>query len=103
MDTKAIADQVMQTVGEAPEKLQEIVADPKAAIESITGEVLDEGQVQEVLGHVKETVANAPELLKNIDLPELNLDELGAKVEDALENSPLAGVKDAIGGLFNKQ
>ena len=37
MDVKAIAEQVMAAVGEAPEKAQEFIADPKGAIEQLTG------------------------------------------------------------------
>lgn len=43
MDVKAIAEQVMAAVGEAPEKAQEFIADPKGAIEQLTGHALDEG------------------------------------------------------------
>ena len=41
MDIQAIIDQVMSVVGDAPEKINDILADPKAAIEDITGQALN--------------------------------------------------------------
>ena len=45
MDIQAIIDQVVQTVTNAPEKINDILADPRAAIEDITGQTLGEGDV----------------------------------------------------------
>ena len=42
MDIQAIIDQGMTAVGNAPEKAGEILADPKGAIENITGQTIGE-------------------------------------------------------------
>ena len=68
MDVKAIAEQVMAAVGEAPEKAQEFIADPKGAIEQLTGHALDEGQIAEVVEHVKSMIAEGGAGLEGLDL-----------------------------------
>ncbi len=96
MDIKAIAEQVMGALGEAPEKLQEFFADPKGAIEQITGQSLDEGQIAEVVEHIKTTVGEG---LGNFDL-----DAIGEQLSGLFgEGSPLGGIGDALGGLFGKK
>ncbi len=74
MDIQAIIDQVMQVVGNAPEKIGDILADPKGAIEEICGETLGEGDLSALGG------------LGNL-----------------LGNSPLGGIAEGLGGLFGKK
>ena len=44
MDIQAIIAQVSAALADAPEKLQELVSDPKGTIEGITGVELGEGE-----------------------------------------------------------
>ena len=48
MDIQAIIDKVVGEVQQAPEMLQEIVADPGAAIEKITGHSLGDTDIAAV-------------------------------------------------------
>lgn len=95
MDVKAIADQVMAAIGEAPEKVQELIADPKGAIEQLTGQSLDEGQIAEVVEHVKAKIAEGGEGLKNIDLG-----AIGEQISGMVGDSPLGGLLE---GIFGKK
>lgn len=72
MDIQAIIDKVVGEVQQAPEMLQEIVADPGAAIEKITGHSLGDtdiaavaegvlAQVQEKGGDLKEHLSGLME------------------------------------------
>lgn len=96
MDVKAIADQVMGTLGEAPEKIQEFLADPKGAIEQITGQTFEEGQIAEVVEHIKTQIGEG---VGNFDM-----NAIGEKLGGLFgEGSPLGGIGDALGGLFGKK
>ncbi|OUO94231.1 hypothetical protein C2L80_03935 [Rubneribacter badeniensis] len=96
MDVKAIAEQVMAAVGEAPEKAQEFIADPKGAIEQLTGHALDEGQIAEVVEHVKSMITEGGAGLEGLDLGAIG-EKLGGLVG---EGSPLGGL---LGGIFGKK
>ena len=54
MDIQSIIGQVTESLGAAPEKAQDFLADPKAAIEEITGQTLGEGDIAEIVSGVKE-------------------------------------------------
>ncbi len=56
MDIQQIIDQVSAAVADAPEKISEIAADPKAAIEGIIGQPIEDIDPAEVLEGVKEKV-----------------------------------------------
>ncbi|MEF9875450.1 MAG: hypothetical protein RRZ85_09395 [Gordonibacter sp.] len=96
MDIKAIAEQVMGALGEAPEKIHELIADPKGVIEQITGHTLEEGQIGEVVEHIKTQISEGA---ANFDLSAIG-DQLGGLFG---EGSPLGGIGDALGDLFGKK
>lgn len=84
MDMGQIVDQVVEHVKEAPEKIKDVIADPKGAIEGITGQDLDDVDLGEIVGNVKDKLGEA-----GVDVTEF----LG----DAGEN-----IADAVKGLFGK-
>ncbi|HIW75325.1 MULTISPECIES: hypothetical protein [Gordonibacter] len=93
MDIQAIIDQIVGALREAPEKAQEIIADPAAAIENITGHQI-EGEdmaavVQGVLAKIGEEGGELQEKLACFG------DMLGEKV------SSLMGEGGAFGDLLN--
>lgn len=99
MDIQAIIDKVVGEVQQAPEMLQEIVADPGAAIEKITGHSLGDTDIaavaEGVLAQVQEKGGDLKEHLSG-------LMENGA-VHDAIANitgegSPLNGLMGSIFG-----
>lgn len=82
MDIKAIAEQVIGAVQEAPEKIQELTADPKGAIENITGHSLEDVDIEQVMEHVKGAIGEA-----GIDV--------GSIAESVGKN-----IGDMLGGIF---
>lgn len=102
MDIQAIIDQVLGVVGDAPEKINDILADPKAAIEDITGQALGEGDLSQIVSGVQERIADGGIDLSNIDLSKIDLSALGG-IGDLLGNSPLSGIAEGLGGLFGKK
>lgn len=103
MDIQAIIDQVMDTVGNAPEKISEILSDPQGAIEGITGQQLGEGDLSQIVSGVKDRIAEGGIDLSQIDLSQIDLgaitDQLGG-LGDLVNNSPIG---DIAGGLFGKK
>ena len=97
MDVSAIIDTLMKTVGDAPEKLGEIMKDPKGAIEEITGQTIDEGTLGDIISGVKDKIAGG-----EIDLSNIDLGALGG-IGEMLGNSPLGGIAEGLGGLFGKK
>lgn len=102
MDIQAIIDQVMGAVGNAPEKINDILADPKAAIEDITGQTLGEGDLSQIVSGVQERIADGGIDLSNIDLSKIDLSALGG-IGDLLGSSPIGGIVEGIGGLFGRK
>lgn len=110
MDIQAIIDQVLETAGSAPDKIGELLQDPQAAIEEITGQALGEGEVSQVIDGVKERIADGGfDLggidLGNLDLGNLDLSALGGLggIGEALGDSPLGGIGNMLGGFFGKK
>lgn len=102
MDIQAIIDQVMQVAGDAPEKIGDILADPKGAIEEICGETLGEGDLSQIVSGVQERLTSGDFDLSQIDLSKIDLSALGG-LGDLLGNSPLGGIAEGLGGLFGKK
>ena len=104
MDIQAVIDQIMQHVGDAPEKIGDILSDPKGAIEDITGQTLGEGDLSQIIDGVKERIADGGIDLSNIDLSALDLSKLGGlgNLLGGGEN-PLGNIMEGIGGLFGKR
>ena len=102
MDIQAIIDQVMQAVGNAPEKINDILSDPRAAIEDITGQALGEGDLSQIVAAVQEKFAAGELDLSDIDLSKIDLSKLGG-LGSLLGNSPLGGIAQGLGGLFGKR
>lgn len=93
MDIKAIAEQVMGFLGEAPEKIQEFIADPKGMIEQVTGQTLGEGDVAGVVEHIKEQFGEGG----------FDLGAIQEKVEGLFaDGAPLNDISDFLGGIFKK-
>ena len=59
MDINAIVEQVTSHVQDAPEKIKDIIADPKGAIEEITGQDLGDIDPGEIIDQVKARIADA--------------------------------------------
>lgn len=102
MDIQAIIDQVMQVAGDAPEKIGDILADPKGAIEEICGQTLGEGDLSQIVSGVQERLTSGDFDLSQIDLSKIDLSALGG-LGDILGNSPLGGIAEGLGGLFGKK
>lgn len=102
MDIQAIIDQVMQVAGDAPEKIGDILADPKGAIEEICGETLGEGDLSQIVSGVQERLTSGDFDLSQIDLSKIDLSALGG-LGNLLGNSPLGGIAEGLGGLFGKK
>ena len=102
MDIQAIIDQVMQVAVDAPEKIGDILADPKGAIEEICGQTLGEGDLSQIVSGVQERLTSGDFDLSQIDLSKIDLSALGG-LGDILGNSPLGGIAEGLGGLFGKK
>ena len=102
MDIQAIIAQVMQVAGDAPEKIGDILADPKGAIEEICGETLGEGDLSQIVSGVQERLTSGDFDLSQIDLSKIDLSALGG-LGNLLGNSPLGGIAEGLGGLFGKK
>ena len=94
MDIQAIIDQVVVTLRVAPEKVQEIIADPAAAVEQITGHRLEEGDLasvaQGVLAKIGEEGGELQEKLAG----------LGGGIGETV--SSLIGNNETFGNLLDK-
>lgn len=53
MNVNQIVEQVTSHLQDAPEKIKDVIADPKAAIEEITGQNLDNVDMGEIVEQVK--------------------------------------------------
>ena len=99
MDIQAIIDKVVSEVQQAPEMLQEVVADPGAAIEKITGHSLGDTDIAAVAeGVLVQVQEKGGDLMGQLG----GLMENGA-VHDAIANitgegSPLNGLLGSIFG-----
>ena len=100
MDIQAVIDQVAAAVKDAPEKLGELAADPKAAIEGIIGE----GN----LGDIDPTqiVSGLQERVSGLDLGTL-AENLPEQLKGIAGNVDVSGITDQaaslLGGLFGKK
>ena len=104
MDIKAIIDQVTEHLGNSPEALKDIIADPASAIEGITGHQLEGDDLSGVVDGIKEAVMGGGfHLPEGIDLGGLDLSGIAGGLTDALGGSPLSGIAEGLGGLFGKK
>lgn len=102
MDIQATIDQVMQAVSNAPETVNELLANPKEAIEGITGQALSDTDLSQIVSTVQEKFAQGELDLSGLDLSQLDLSRLGG-IGDLLGGSPLGGIVQGIGGLFGRK
>ncbi|MDO4428345.1 MAG: hypothetical protein Q4B91_02395 [Atopobiaceae bacterium] len=98
MDIQAIIAQVSAALADAPEKLQGLLSNPKGVIEEITGMELGEDDLSQIVDGVKDGIANG-----SLDLGNLDLGDIAGNLDGLLENSPLGGIADSLGGLFGKK
>lgn len=92
MDTKAVIDQVVEYIGNAPEAIKELLANPAGAIENITGQRLEGSDLSGVLDGIKEHVTGS-----GIKLPEgLDLGALG----NLAGKFDLGGITEGLGGML---
>ena len=99
MDIKAIIDQVVEHIGNAPEAIKDLLADPAGAIENITGHRLEGDDLSGVLDGLKEHVTGG-----GIKLPEgLDLGALGDLAGKVDLGGITEGLGDMLGGLFGKK
>lgn len=106
MDIQAIATQVAEAIKEAPEKAQELVSDPKAAIEGITGE--SGFDVTEAVQAILAKVGDMGLDLSSLDLSKLNLSQIDIAKLDVSQLKDVAGKlgidtsKLDLGGIAGK-
>ena len=98
MDVQAIIAQVSAALADAPEKLQELVSDPKGTIEGITALELGEGDLSQIVDGVKSGIADG-----SLDLGDIDLGSIAGNLGGMLKISPLGGIADSLGGLFGKK
>lgn len=92
MDTRAVIDQVVEHIGNAPEAIKELLANPAGAIENITGQRLEGNDLSGVLDGIKEHVTGS-----GIKLPEgLDLGALG----DLAGTFDLSGISEGLGSML---
>ena len=103
MDVQAIIAQVSAALADAPEKLQELVSDPKGTIEELTGHELGEGDLSQIVDGVKSGIADGSIDLGNIDLSKLDLGSIVGNLGGMLENSPLGDIAGGLSGVFGKK
>lgn len=98
MDIQAIIAQVSAALADAPEKLQELISDPKGTIEELTGLEIGEADLSQIVDGVKNGIADG-----SLDLGGLDLGSIAGNLGGMLENGPLGGIADSLGGLFGKK
>ena len=103
MDVQAIIAQVSAALADAPEKLQELVSDPKGTIEELIGHELGEGDLSQIVDGVKSGIADGSIDLGNIDLSKLDLGGIVGNLGGMLENSPLGDIAGGLSGIFGKK
>lgn len=77
MDAQDIIDQVMDAVQDAPETINDLLADPRGAIERIIGRPLAEDELAEVVEAVQNQLASGELDLSKIDLSAIDLTKIG--------------------------
>lgn len=89
MDVQDIIAQVSALLADAPEKLQDLIADPKGTIEELTGHSLEDADLSKIVDGVKSQIADG-----GIDLGGLDLGAIAEKVD-------LGGIADNLGGVLS--
>ena len=95
MDVQAIIAQVSAALADAPEKLQELVSDPKGTIEELTGHSLEDADLSKIVDGVKSQIADG-----SLDLGGIDLGAIAEKIDLGGIADNLGGV---LGGLFGKK
>ena len=103
MDIQAIIAQVSAALSEAPEKLQELISDPKGTIEELTGHELGEADLSQIIDGVKSGIADGSLDLSKLDLGNLDLGGIAGNLGGLLENSPLGDIAGGLSGIFSKK
>lgn len=93
MDIQAIIAQISAALADTPEKIKDFVTDPKGAIEDLTGHSVSDDDLSKIVDGVKDGIAGGVD----------NLGDLAGNLGDMLENTPLGGIADSLGGLFGKK
>ena len=117
MNAQEIAEKVLEVVKEAPEKAQELVSDPKGAVEKICGET--DFDVNDVVQLVLEKAGDLEVDLSHLDLSKLSQDfdlskldlsklsEIAQKANIDVSKIDLGtmtnGLLSNLGGLFGKK
>lgn len=91
MEISEIVDQVVDHLKDAPEKIKDVIADPKGTLEEITGQDLTDVDLGEIVDKVKETLGE-----KGIDVAGI-VEGLGENIGDAVK-----GALEGIEGFFKK-
>ena len=95
MDVQDIIAQVSALLADAPEKIQDLISDPKGTIEELTGHSLEDADLSKIVDGVKSQIADG-----GIDLGGLDLGAIAEKVDLGGIADNLGGV---LGGLFGKK
>ena len=93
MDIQAIIDQVAAAVKDAPEKLGELAADPKTAIEGIIGE----GNLGDI--DPAQILSGLQEKASGLDLGAL-AENLPDQLKGLADGVDVSGIADQVGGLL---
>ena len=95
MDVQDIIAQVSALLADAPEKIHDLISDPKGTIEELTGHSLEDADLSKIVDGVKSQIADG-----GIDLGGLDLGAIAEKVDLGGIADNLGGV---LGGLFGKK
>ena len=95
MDVQDIIAQASALLADAPEKIQDLISDPKGTIEELTGHSLEDADLSKIVDGVKNSIADG-----GIDLGGLDLGAIAEKVDLGGIADNLGGV---LGGLFGKK
>ena len=104
MDIQAIISQVSAALADAPERLQDLLADPKGTIEELTGQPIGDADLSQIVDGVKSGIADGSLDLGALDLGNLDLGalDLGNLDLGALAGG-LGGMLGGLGGLFGRK
>ncbi len=94
MDIQAIISQVSAALADAPERLQDLLADPKGTIEELTGQPIGDADLSQIVDGVKSGIADGSLDLGALDLGNLDLGALAGG---------LGGMLGGLGGLFGRR
>ncbi len=98
MDVQAIIAQLTEALGNAPEKVQDLLSDPKGTIEELAGQTLGDADISQIVDGVKSGIADG-----SLELPGIDLGGVAEGLGGLLGDNPLGSIAEGLGGLFGKK